>query len=101
MDKIRGEVRTVNLDRGFGFIAAEDRRDYFFHFDNVLKGTISPQRLVIGDKVLFNIQENEDLKRNPQAINVEYVRPETTQPTKAFATLADASNSTIKGEHNA
>jgi len=87
-DKTRGEVRVINFERGFGFIAADDRRDYFFHFDNVLKGTISPQRLVIGDKVLFNIQENEDLKRNPQAINVEFVRPNEPH-VKPLATIGD------------
>jgi cold shock CspA family protein len=40
MDKLKGEVRVLNVKRGFGFIAGSDRRDFFFHFNNVLKGTI-------------------------------------------------------------
>ena len=102
MDKLQGEVRVINGERGFGFIAAEDRRDYFFHFNNVLKGTISPQRLVIGDKVIFNVLENEDLKRNPQAVDVEFVNPDSNKPnhTGVFATLGNILKPEIKDARN-
>jgi cold shock CspA family protein len=83
---MQGEVKVVNIARGFGFISGEDRRDYFFHFNNVLKGTISPHKLVPGDHVAFDILENEDLKRNPQAINVRFT----------FATLGDAAVDSIQ-----
>jgi cold shock CspA family protein len=35
MDKLKGEVRVLNVKRGFGFIAGSDRRDFFFHFSKV------------------------------------------------------------------
>ena len=95
MDKIKGEVRVLNVQRGFGFIAAEDRRDYFFHFNNVLKGTISPQRFVVGDLVTFNVIENEDLKKNPQAVDVAFVKAGNGQTAQtSFATIADTVTTT-------
>jgi cold shock CspA family protein len=88
MGKLTGEVRVLNVKRGFGFIAGSDRRDFFFHFNNVLKGTISPQRFAVGDKVTFNVVENEDLKKNPQAVDVAYTgSDDKVEPT--FATLGD------------
>ena len=93
--KLSGEVRVLNVKRGFGFIAGSDRRDFFFHFNNVLKGTISPQRFEVGDKVTFEVVENEDLKKNPQAVNVAYVgepkSPDTpaSGETKNFATIGE------------
>ena len=90
MSKLTGEVRVLNVKRGFGFIAGSDRRDFFFHFNNVLKGTISPQRFQVGDQVTFSVVENEDLKKNPQAVDVAFVSNNTdaTKP-ESFATLAD------------
>ena len=88
MGKLTGEVRVLNVKRGFGFIAGSDRRDFFFHFNNVLKGTISPQRFQVGDQVTFNVVENEDLKKNPQAVDVAYIGT-ADKTAETFATIAD------------
>ena len=95
MNKLTGEVRVLNVKRGFGFIAGSDRRDFFFHFNNVLKGTISPQRFQVGDNVTFNVVENEDLKKNPQAVDVAFVSASDTKQaqdsrSESFATIGDA-----------
>ena len=99
MGKLTGEVRVLNVKRGFGFIAGSDRRDFFFHFNNVLKGTISPQRFQVGDQVTFNVVENEDLKKNPQAVDVAYVGSKEDESTdkkqETFAKLSDVVSAVI------
>ena len=35
---LRGRIKNVIWDRGYGFIAAEDGRDYFFHINALEPG---------------------------------------------------------------
>jgi cold shock CspA family protein len=35
---LRGRIKNVSWDRGYGFIAAEDGRDYFFHINALEAG---------------------------------------------------------------
>jgi CspA family cold shock protein len=42
-------------DRGFGFITAENGKDYFFHRDG-LASSLDFDRLVGGEKVQFEIE---------------------------------------------
>ena len=36
---LRGRIKNVIWDRGYGFIAADDGRDYFFHINLSLRGS--------------------------------------------------------------
>ena len=50
-----GTIKKVVADRGFGFIAADDAKEYFFH-RNSLDPSIDFDRLVGGEKVTFEIE---------------------------------------------
>jgi len=50
-----GIVKKVVADRGFGFITAEDGKEYFFHRD-ALDSSLQFDRLMGGEKVEFSIE---------------------------------------------
>ncbi len=61
-----GIVKKVVSDRGFGFITAEDGKEYFFHRG----GLVAPlefERLVGGEKVAFEV---ETTPKGPRASQV-------------------------------
>jgi CspA family cold shock protein len=61
-----GTVKKVVADRGFGFIAAEDGKEYFFHRG----GLVAPldfDRLTGGERVSFEIETSP---KGPRAIQV-------------------------------
>ena len=49
-----GTVKKVISERGFGFIAAPDGKEYFFHKDG-LTSSLDFDRLVGGESVSFDI----------------------------------------------
>jgi cold shock protein len=61
-----GTVKRIIGDRGFGFIAAEDEKEYFFH-----RGALDPaldfDRLTGGEKVEFEVEASP---KGPRAIRV-------------------------------
>jgi CspA family cold shock protein len=61
-----GTVKKIIADRGFGFITAEDGKDYFFHRDG-LDRSLDFDRLVGGEKVEFDVEANP---RGPRAVKV-------------------------------
>jgi CspA family cold shock protein len=61
-----GTVKKVVSDRGFGFITAEDGKDYFFHRDG-LDRSIDFDRLVGGERVEFAVEQSP---KGPRATNV-------------------------------
>lgn len=61
-----GTIRKIVADRGFGFITAEDGKDYFFHRDG-LDSSIDFDRLVGGEKVEFQVEQNP---KGPRATQV-------------------------------
>jgi len=61
-----GTVKKVISDRGFGFITADDGKDYFFHRD-ALDSSIDFDRLVGGEQVTFDV---ESRPRGPRASKV-------------------------------
>ena len=61
-----GTVKKVIAERGFGFITADDAKEYFFHRD-ALDSTLDFDRLVGGEKVEFQIEQNP---RGPRATRV-------------------------------
>jgi len=61
-----GTVKRVISDRGFGFIAAEDEKEYFFHRGG-LDATLDFDRMVGGEKVEFDVEASP---KGPRAVNV-------------------------------
>jgi CspA family cold shock protein len=52
-----GTIKKIVADRGFGFIAAEDAKEYFFHRGG-LDSSLDFDRLVGGEKVEFEITQS-------------------------------------------
>ena len=50
-----GTIKKVVADRGFGFIVADDAKEYFFHRDG-LDSTLNFDRLNGGERVTFEIE---------------------------------------------
>ena len=50
-----GTIKKVVADRGFGFIAAEDEKEYFFHRDG-LDSSLNFDRLIGGERVEFEVE---------------------------------------------
>ncbi len=61
-----GTVKKVVSERGFGFIAAPDGKEYFFHRTGVA-GSVDFDRLVGGESVTFEIESGP---KGPRAIQV-------------------------------
>ena len=61
-----GTVKKLVSDRGFGFITAEDGKDYFFHRDG-LDRSLDFDRLAGGERVAFEVEASP---RGPRAVKV-------------------------------
>jgi CspA family cold shock protein len=62
-----GTIKKVVSDRGFGFIAADDQKEYFFHRDG-LNSSLDFDRLVGGEKVKFEVEQSP---KGPRAKDVQ------------------------------
>ena len=61
-----GTVKKLVSERGFGFITAEDGKDYFFHKDG-LSSSMDFDRLIGGESVTFDVEASP---RGPRAVQV-------------------------------
>ena len=61
-----GTIKKVVAERGFGFIAAEDGKEYFFHRGG-LQAPLDFDRLAGGEKVSFEIEQSP---KGPRAVQV-------------------------------
>ncbi|HEY8680318.1 MAG TPA: cold shock domain-containing protein [Candidatus Dormibacteraeota bacterium] len=61
-----GTVKKVVNDRGFGFIAAEDGKEYFFHRSG-LDSSLNFDSLNGGEAVIFEVEASE---KGPRATRV-------------------------------
>ena len=61
-----GTIKKVIADRGFGFITADDAKDYFFHRGG-LDSSLDFDRLNGGEKVEFEIEQGP---KGPRAAKV-------------------------------
>jgi CspA family cold shock protein len=61
-----GTIKRIVADRGFGFIAADDEKEYFFHRGG-LDSTLEFDRLVGGEKVEFDVEASP---KGPRAARV-------------------------------
>ncbi|HEY4754387.1 MAG TPA: cold shock domain-containing protein [Candidatus Limnocylindrales bacterium] len=63
-----GTIKKLVSERGFGFIAAEDGKEYFFH-----RSAVAPplefDRLAGGEKVQF------DIEQDPKGARAKNVQP--------------------------
>jgi CspA family cold shock protein len=69
---MRGTVKNVSPERGFGFITADNGQQLFFH-RSALKGT-DFEDLAAGVAVVFDVTTDEDGDRRDEharAVNVE------------------------------
>ena len=62
-----GTVKKFVADRGFGFITAEDGKDYFFHRGE-LDQSMDFDRLVGGERVTFEVEASP---KGPRATKVQ------------------------------
>jgi CspA family cold shock protein len=62
-----GTIKKVVSDRGFGFIAADDGKEYFFHRNSLLS-SLDFDRLAGGEKVSFEIEQSP---KGPRAKDVQ------------------------------
>ena len=61
-----GTIKKVIADRGFGFIAAEDGKEYFFHRGG-LQAPLDFDELKGGERVSFEIEQSP---KGPRAVQV-------------------------------
>ena len=61
-----GIVKKVVADRGFGFITADDGKDYFFHRSEV-QAPLDFDQIVGGERVEIEVQQSP---RGPRAARV-------------------------------
>jgi len=61
---MNGKVKFYNTDKGYGFIAGSDDKDYFFHMSALSEGVVVQEN----DEVTFDIEEGD---RGPKAVKVE------------------------------
>jgi cold shock protein len=61
-----GTIKKVVADRGFGFIVAEDAKEYFFHRGG-LDSSLDFDRLSGGEHVQFEIEASP---KGPRAVQV-------------------------------
>jgi CspA family cold shock protein len=61
-----GTIKKVVADRGFGFIVADDAKEYFFHRDG-LDSSLNFDRLAGGEHVSFEIEQSP---KGPRASKV-------------------------------
>jgi len=59
-----GTVKFFNEEKGFGFIAADDGKEYFVHKSALEEGV----NLAENDAVSFDVEQGD---RGPKAVNVK------------------------------
>lgn len=64
-----GRIKKLEADRGFGFLAGEDGKDYFFHRSGV-DSSVNFEELSVGDAVDFSIEPSD---RGPRAARVRRI----------------------------
>jgi len=63
-----GIVKKLVSERGFGFITADDAKDYFFH-RSALTDQLNFDQLTGGERVEF------DIEQDPKGVRAANVRP--------------------------
>ena len=61
---MNGKVKFFNEGKGFGFIAADDGKEYFVHISGLAQGVTLKEN----DAVVFEVEDGD---RGPKAVNVQ------------------------------
>ena len=61
-----GTIKKVVADRGYGFISADDEKEYFFH-RGALDSSLEFDRLIGGEPVVFEVEASP---KGPRAKSV-------------------------------
>ena len=61
-----GRIKKLVSERGFGFIAADDTKEYFFH-RSAVDPSLDFDRLIGGEKVEFEVEQSP---KGPRAARV-------------------------------
>ena len=61
---MKGSVKFFNESKGFGFIAADDGKEFFVHQTALVDGVALNEN----DSVTFDVEEGD---RGPKAVNVK------------------------------
>jgi cold shock protein len=64
-----GTIKKINADRGFGFIQADDGKEYFFHRTGI-DGLVGFEALTGGERVSFEVEPSP---KGPRATRVKIV----------------------------
>ncbi|MGM9814479.1 MAG: cold-shock protein [Candidatus Enteromonas sp.] len=65
---MKGTVKMFNKEKGYGFIHAEDNRDYFFHYSELVMDAYKTAEK--GENVEFEVEDSE---RGPRAKNIKKI----------------------------
>ncbi|TMC48415.1 MAG: cold shock domain-containing protein [Chloroflexi bacterium] len=63
---LTGSVKKIVAERGFGFIAADDGQEYFFHRSGI-DSSLDFERLAGGERVTFDVERSD---KGPRASQV-------------------------------
>ncbi len=64
---MNGTIKSLIVDKNFGFITPEDgSKDVFFHASGLSEG-VDFSQLRVGDKASFDVEQSD---KGPRAINV-------------------------------
>lgn len=65
-----GKVIRINVIKGFGFIEGEDKKDYFFHLQDVQRSGKAFRHYASGDAVSFEPGPATNTNQCPKAFKV-------------------------------
>jgi cold shock CspA family protein len=57
-----GSIKTVKVDKGFGFVTSDQGLDYFFHYSDLSDGTEFTEELISAPVSFYIVREPEDEK---------------------------------------
>lgn len=83
-----GKITRVVISKGFGFIAGDDKRDYFFHMTSVDPASIAFRHMKEGTTVAFTIHPPVSPGKNLQAKDVTLVNVVTVPMVSASSSSA-------------